>query len=798
MKRSLSISLLFQAIIGVTAVLLLATFALTASYVHERRQAAVGALEVVRISRDLFQAMQNLRIERGTVNTALATGAPADARVRAEVADLRRRSGVALDAALSKLDVARFAGAGRASSDIRAKRAAFADIRRQADTALTRRQAARPGDLAQHWVAADDLLVDALAALSDNLTDHVARHDPIITRLMKVKQLAWSVRAMAGTDRLRLAQAMAQRRTLSNQEVEDFAKTRGAVEAQRWMLRQDSVFDEAPPALRSAIDRANGIYFGHLAARRQAVIADLAAGRSPTMSGTEWIRTSNPSLANLVVVADTALQAAEARASAQAASAERLYYGVISLMVIVLLLGLGTAAFLVRRFVRPMAEITDAMRRLADGRFEGEPPFRDRNDEIGELGRALGVFHDNAIAARRMQHELVQTRVEREAAEAANRLKSQFLANMSHEIRTPLNGVLGMVQALQMEETAPDKQERLRTVRESGEALLHILSDLLDFSKLEAGKLTLSEVDFDLEPLARQAVGSLSNAAAAKNLTLRWDMDASARGVWRGDAARLRQMLVILLSNAVKFTAAGEVSLGVTLQGERLVFAVRDTGVGIPADELPRLFGGFSQVDESSTRKFGGAGLGLAICHELAGLMSGDISAESTPGAGSLFTLTLPLTRAPALETGTQAQASPAVSEAPLRVLAAEDNPTNQRVLAALLAPLNIELTTVENGREAVDAWAFADWDLILMDIQMPEMGGVEATRLIRAGEAQRGRAPAPILAVTANVMTHQIREYLAAGMSGHVAKPLSAPILYGAINDALTAAEPPPAALRH
>jgi CheY-like chemotaxis protein len=237
-------------------------------------------------------------------------------------------------------------------------------------------------------------------------------------------------------------------------------------------------------------------------------------------------------------------------------------------------------------------------------------------------------------------------------------------------------------------------------------------------------------------------------------------------------------MLVILLSNAVKFTAAGEVSLGVTLQGERLVFAVRDTGVGIPADELPRLFGGFSQVDESSTRKFGGAGLGLAICHELAGLMSGDISAESTPGAGSLFTLTLPLTRAPALETGTQAQASPAVSEAPLRVLAAEDNPTNQRVLAALLAPLNIELTTVENGREAVDAWAFADWDLILMDIQMPEMGGVEATRLIRAGEAQRGRAPAPILAVTANVMTHQI--------------------LYGAINDALTAAEPPPAALRH
>ncbi len=250
-------------------------------------------------------------------------------------------------------------------------------------------------------------------------------------------------------------------------------------------------------------------------------------------------------------------------------------------------------------------------------------------------------------------------------------------------------------------------------------------------------------------------------------------------------------MLMNLLSNAVKFTSSGQVSLEARRLAGGLQIEVRDTGDGIDAAHMPRLFGKFSQVDSSTTRQFGGTGLGLAICRELSSLMGGQIEVESTPGQGSAFTLYLPLERlgdSPVMTSEDAAVPQPpqAVDCRPVRILAAEDNPINQRVLAALLAPLSAELTLVSSAREAIDAWRGGGWDMILMDIQMPGMSGVEATRQIRAAEAAEGLLRTPIVAVSANAMQHQMDEYHAAGMELHVAKPIQAQALYAAVQAAL------------
>jgi signal transduction histidine kinase/CheY-like chemotaxis protein len=434
------------------------------------------------------------------------------------------------------------------------------------------------------------------------------------------------------------------------------------------------------------------------------------------------------------------------------------------------------------------------MQAVADGDLERRIEVEGREDEIGQLARALAVFRHNARIKRRMESELVSNRVAKEAAEAASHLKSQFLANMSHEIRTPLNGVLGMVQVMELEATTPLERERLKTIRESGVSLLSILNDVLDFSKIEAGKLELSPAEFVLEDLARGVVGAFSDAAAAKGLAIDLDIADLAKGTWLGDANRVRQILANLLSNAVKFTDRGLVSLGVARTDDGLCFTVSDTGVGIGREKLSRLFDKFSQVDDSATRRFGGTGLGLAICRELAALMGGDIEVESAPGSGSVFHVRLPMPYLGRSRTqDEEPHAAPAAKtivaggDRAVRILAAEDNATNQKVLAALLGPLKVELKMVENGQQALDAWREGGWDLVLMDIQMPRMGGVAASACIRAEEVERKLDPTPIIALSANAMSHQVEEYLAAGMTSHVAKPIDAKELYLAIEKALT-----------
>ncbi len=379
-----------------------------------------------------------------------------------------------------------------------------------------------------------------------------------------------------------------------------------------------------------------------------------------------------------------------------------------------------------------------------------------------------------------LKESLVGARIE---AEAANQAKGVFLATMSHEIRTPLNGVLGMAQVIAMGELPPPQRERLQVLHRSGEALLTLLNDVLDLSKIEAGKLVMETVEFDLGELLGEAARNYRVLALDKGLAFDFDI-GDAGGTYLGDPNRLRQIVYNLVANALKFTHRGSISMAARFNEGRLRIEVTDTGIGIPADKLDKLFVKFSQVDESTTRNFGGTGLGLSICRELAELMGGHIVVYSAEGKGSCFTLDIPL---PRVATPRQAFSPNAPTVPPdtgaIQVLAAEDNPTNRLVLKTLLDIAGAQLTLVENGAEAVKAWSRQPWDIILMDVQMPVMDGLAATREIRKREVQSGRPRTPVIALTASTLAHQIAEYFDAGMDAHVAKPIEAQYLFQTIS---------------
>jgi signal transduction histidine kinase/FixJ family two-component response regulator len=428
-------------------------------------------------------------------------------------------------------------------------------------------------------------------------------------------------------------------------------------------------------------------------------------------------------------------------------------------------------------------------RRTASGRFV-EFNFKPLDDggllvvnrDITELREREEAFAAAKEAAEAARDAAERARAE---AEAANQAKSTFLATMSHEIRTPMNGVLGMVEVLERQGLDDAQRRTVSTIRESGHALLRIIDDVLDFSKIEAGRLELESTAFSLSGLIQGVLDALRPQAVAKGLALEATIEAGSDDALVGDPTRVRQILFNLLSNALKFTERGGVRIcaGTAPLGAgrtRATLAVSDTGIGLDAEQCARLFKPFAQADSSTTRRFGGTGLGLSIVHRLAQLMDGDVAIDSTPGAGSTFTVALTLHAAPAdspLKTLLRhAKPSPTFawpSGGP-RVLVVDDHPVNREVLALQLKLLGLEAETVNDGVDALVAWAPARYAAVLADIHMPHMDGYELARRLRAAEDERGSTRTPIIAVTANAMKGEEERCLAAGMNAYLLKPVS------------------------
>ncbi len=377
-------------------------------------------------------------------------------------------------------------------------------------------------------------------------------------------------------------------------------------------------------------------------------------------------------------------------------------------------------------------------------------------------------------------------------AEAANVAKSDFLANMSHEIRTPLNGVIGIVDALSRTPLSADQAEMVDLIRNSGVMLDRLVSDILDVSKIEAGQLDLELRPFDLDEALKPSLSVMRGLAEDKGLDLRIHWSDGARGRFIGDSTRIRQVLGNLLSNAIKFTADGSVTVridGADVGGShRLMIEVEDTGVGFGEEQAARLFQRFSQADSTITRRFGGTGLGLSICRSLVEMMGGTITARSTPGAGSCFSFSVALERVGSLadydaREQSREDHSGVVPGRALRVLLAEDHPTNQRVVQLILGSQGADVTTVDDGAQAVEAFRSEAFDVVLMDMQMPVMDGLSATAEIRALEAGLPNRPrTPIVMLSANAMQEHRQATAAVGADLHIAKPITAASLLAAL----------------
>ena len=461
---------------------------------------------------------------------------------------------------------------------------------------------------------------------------------------------------------------------------------------------------------------------------------------------------------------------------------------------------LSSWLFMRHLIVAPVATLTQHMLRIRETGNLDQKLESDRSDEIGLLTQEFGQLTNELGGVQR------QLEKARDKALALSDAKSEFLARMSHEIRTPMNGVLGMVELLDGTSLNDTQRRYASTIRDSADSLLDIINDVLDFSKIEAGKLRLEKVIFDLNAFLTETVGNLEHLAREKGLNLECQLPASSALAVCGDPFRMRQVLTNLIANGIKFTDSGSIILRVTAMDDdaehmNLCFEVIDTGIGIVAEKQKLIFDSFAQEDGTTTRRFGGTGLGLSISKQLIEMMDGKLCVQSEPGKGSVFSFSLRMKASSGTEFSASARSlqrgifrpknrAAATKALRGRVLLAEDNPVNQEVAQGLLSSIGVEAVVAKNGNEAIEQFLCNTFDAVLMDCQMPELDGYQATQAIRQLESESNEDAVTIIAVTANALAGDREKCVAAGMNDYLSKPFTGEQLYRVLSKYLQHSE--------
>lgn len=641
MKRYHSIGILLLAVTSFLTLVLVATFAVDSIAALESRGRAARVPIVVDISNDLFEAVQTLRIERGTVNAFLATSSPIDNNSLDQIPKARLRSRTALDSALARLATVSVEGSAPAIEDIVKSRQALAAMRREVDEALQKQGTPRRPGLVADWIAGIGNVIAAIDRLSGRLDSELSQVDPFIAEMIRLKQIIWSIRSESADERLRIREAMVIGARLTDEQRQQFSVQAGRIEATWKLVLDEAQLATTPAKLKDAIATADRLYFKEYRALRITVIDKLAAGVPVLLPPRDWLNLVGPSRDAVLMVATTAFDTARARAAENVAIAESKLRVAGFSMLLFLLVGAITAWYVFKRVAHPIAKITETMRLVANGDLTCEIPFENRRDEIGLLSRALRVFRDNAIEKQNLHLAKV-------GAETANRTKSEFLANMSHELRTPLNAIIGFSEVIKMGMFGP-LNERYRSygadIFGSGTHLLGLINEILDLSKLEAGQLELHEEEVDLAAVLQTSKRQIEAHAEKSKIQLS-EVLADGLPLVRADSRRMQQILINLLSNAVKFTPeGGRVRISVFRKDGGVTIKVRDTGIGMSPEGIAKAVEPFGQIDSTLSRKYEGTGLGLPLAKHLIALHGGTITIESRESVGTTVTITLPAER---------------------------------------------------------------------------------------------------------------------------------------------------------
>jgi signal transduction histidine kinase len=643
MSKSLSVRRTLEAITGAMALALAVTSAISANGAYDEMRMAGRIVTASGIARDLFMSMQYRRFELGTVSTVLESPRAVDAETWTDVEQVRARSTAALNRALFGLAKINMASASERAAIVKERTALDAE-QPEIDAALHRPEL-RSAALIARWVPTDRNPFAVEDRVSAELTNEIDRSDPFIVEMMKIKQLAWAAREFAGNDRLLVGAGIASGKGYSNARLEVMTELTGRSDALWDAILEDANLGRVPPALHAAIASANELYFVRLRAVRKSVIDSFASGKRPPISGHDWIGASSTAMNSLVEVAKIAVDLSDADAREDLDAARRNLVVQLCIMLLALGFGLFATFFISRRIARPMSRITETMRLVADGDMACEIPYGDRADEIGELSHALAVFRRNALEKRRVEDELVQSRIAMQSAETRSRVKSEFLAHMSHELRTPLNAIIGFSDMLLQGIFGPVEKkigEYVGHINKAGLHLLDVISDILDMSNVEAGKFELQLEHVDLTGLIGDCTALTRYSFEERQVSLSTELPPEAPSL-TADRRALKKILINLLSNAAKFTPkGGEVLVSVRTGAECLEIAVRDTGVGIPNAALERLGRPFEQVNNNSRVAREGVGLGLALVYGLARLHGGTVRIDSTEHVGTVVTVALP------------------------------------------------------------------------------------------------------------------------------------------------------------